>query len=185
MSIAAEGPHAGAEVPDLAEIVPVPEVVPVPELGPTAPVVYIGLVTRAIAFAIDAAVIQFVAIAVAGTLALILSVVSLSDDLDTALAVIGSVAYVLWLTGYFVLFWSSTGQTPGNRVLQIRVCRGSDGEPPSAKWSVLRLAGLVLAALPLFAGFVPILFDERRRGVQDMLAGTVVVLAPRGADPER
>jgi uncharacterized RDD family membrane protein YckC len=42
----------------------------------------------------------------------------------------------------------------------------------------VRLAALVLAALPLFAGFVPILFDERRRGLQDMLAGTVVVLAP-------
>ena len=126
--------------------------------------------------------IQFVAIAVAGTFALILSVVSLSDELDTVLAVIGSAVYVLWLVGYFVLFWSSTGQTPGNRVLEIRVCRASDGEPPSAKMSVLRLAGLVLAALPLFAGFVPILFDDRRRGVQDMLAGTVVVFAPPQPD---
>ena len=32
-----------------------------------APVEYVGIVTRAIAFAADAAVIQFVAIAVAGT----------------------------------------------------------------------------------------------------------------------
>jgi len=184
MTIAAEGPHAGAQVPDLAgEHVPdLAGVVPV-EAAEVAPVEYIGLVTRAIAFAIDAAVIQFVAIAVAGTFALILSVISLSDELDTALVVIGSVAYVLWLVGYFVLFWSSTGQTPGNHVLQIRVCRGSDGEPPSAKLSVLRLAGLVLAALPLFAGFVPILFDDRRRGIQDMLAGTVVVLAPPQPDP--
>jgi len=184
MTIAAEGPHAGAQVPDLAgEHVPdLAGVVPV-EAAEVAPVEYIGLVTRAIAFAIDAAVIQFVAIAVAGTFALILSVISLSDELDTALVVIGSVAYVLWLVGYFVLFWSSTGQTPGNRVLQIRVCRLSDGEPPSAKLSVLRLAGLVLAALPLFAGFVPILFDDRRRGIQDMLAGTVVVLAPPQPDP--
>ena len=171
MTIAAEGPRAGAQVADVAEAVPV-------EAAAVAPVTYIGLVTRAIAFAIDAAVIQFVAIAVAGTFALILSVVSLSDELDKALVVMASVVYVLWLVGYFVLFWSSTGQTPGNRVLQIRVCRASDGEPPSAKASVLRLAGLVLAALPLFAGFVPILFDERRRGIQDMLAGTVVVLAP-------
>lgn len=138
---------------------------------------YIGLVTRAIAFAFDAAVIQLVALAVAGTFALILSVVSPSDPLETAIVAIGSVVYVLWLIGYFVVFWSSTGQTPGNRVFQIRVCRASDGEPPSAKASVLRLAGLVLAALPLFAGFLPILFDERRRGVQDMLARTVVVLA--------
>ena len=37
----------------------------------------------------------------------------------------------------------------------------------------------MLAALPLFAGFLPILFDDRRRGLQDMLAGSVVV----GADP--
>ena len=143
-----------------------------------APVEYIGLVTRAIAFAFDAAVIQLVAIAVAGTFALILSVVSLPDEVDTVLVVIGGIAYVLWLTGYFVVFWSSNGQTPGNRVFQIRVCRATDGEPPSARASVLRLAGLVLAALPLFAGFLPILFDDRRRGVQDMLAGTVVVFAP-------
>ena len=147
------------------------------------PLEYIGLVTRALAFALDAAVIQLVAIAVAGTFALILSVVSLPDEVDTVLVVIGGVAYVLWIAGYFVVFWSSTGQTPGNRVFQIRVCRVTDGEPPSAKASVLRLAGLVLAALPLFAGFVPILFDDRRRGIQDMLAGTVVVLAPPQPDP--
>jgi uncharacterized RDD family membrane protein YckC len=35
----------------------------------------------------------------------------------------------------------------------------------------------VLAALPLFAGFLTILVDERRRGLQDMIAATVVVSA--------
>jgi uncharacterized RDD family membrane protein YckC len=34
---------------------------------------------------------------------------------------------------------------------------------------------MVLAALPLFAGFLPVLFDDRRRGIHDMLAGSVVV----------
>jgi len=38
--------------------------------------------------------------------------------------------------------------------------------------------GVVLAALPLFAGFVPILFDGRRRAFQDWLAHTAVVEAP-------
>ena len=80
--------------------------------------------------------------------------------------------------GYFVVFWSSTGQTPGDRVFQIRVCRDDDGEPPRAKASVLRFVALMLAAMPLFAGFLPILFDDRRRGVHDMLARTVVVFAP-------
>jgi uncharacterized RDD family membrane protein YckC len=142
------------------------------------PLEYEGLVTRAIAFAVDAAVIQIAAIAVAGTFALILSVVSPSDKLEGVLAWIGAAAYVLWLVGYFVTFWSATGQTPGNRLLQIRVCRAADGAPPSLAAALLRFAGLVAAALPLFAGFLPILFDDRRRGIQDMLAGTVVVSAP-------
>ena len=148
-------------------------------LAAVAPVGYVGLVTRAIAFAVDAAVIQLAAIAVAGTFALFLSVVSLPDEVDSVLLVVGGVAYGLWLVGYFVVFWSATGQTTGNRLLQIRVCRSADGESPSAAASMLRLAGLILAALPLFAGFLPILVDDRRRGLQDMLAGTVVVPAPQ------
>jgi uncharacterized RDD family membrane protein YckC len=145
-----------------------------------APLEYVGLVTRAIAFATDAAVIQIVAIAVAGTFALILSVLTPHDEVDAVLVVVGSVAYGLWLVGYFVVFWSATGQTPGNRLLQIRVCRAADGEAPSAGAALLRFGGLILAALPLGAGFVPILFDDRRRGLQDMIARTVVVPAPPG-----
>jgi uncharacterized RDD family membrane protein YckC len=144
------------------------------------PLVYVGIVTRAIAFAADAAVIQLVAIAVAGTVALILSVVAPSDNLDGVLAWIGAAAYALWVVGYFVTFWSATGQTPGNRLLEIRVCRARDGAAPSLAAALLRFAGLIAAALPLFAGFLPILFDDRRRGIQDMLAGTVVVAAPPG-----
>jgi hypothetical protein len=47
--------------------------------------------------------------------------------------------------------------------------------------AVVRCAGTVLAALPLFAGFVPILFDARRRGFQDHLARTVVVEAQQAS----
>jgi hypothetical protein len=40
---------------------------------------------------------------------------------------------------------------------------------------MVRVVGVVLAALPLFAGFVPVLFTDRRRGLADWLADTVVV----------
>jgi uncharacterized RDD family membrane protein YckC len=40
---------------------------------------------------------------------------------------------------------------------------------------LVRLVGLVLAIGPMFAGFVPVLFTERRRGLPDFLAGTVVL----------
>jgi uncharacterized RDD family membrane protein YckC len=36
---------------------------------------------------------------------------------------------------------------------------------------------MALAALPLFAGFLLILVDDRRRGLQDRFARTVVVYA--------
>jgi uncharacterized RDD family membrane protein YckC len=148
-----------------------------------APAAYVGIVTRTIAFSLDAAVIQLVAIAVGGMLALIMSVVAPSDDLNGVLALVSGVAYGLWVVGYFALFWSATGQTPGNRLLQIRVCRAVDGAPVGLGTAVLRFVGLVIAALPLFAGFVPIVLDDRRRGAHDFLAGTVVVSAPHTLPP--
>lgn len=38
-----------------------------------------------------------------------------------------------------------------------------------------QVRALVLAAIPLFAGFLTILVDDRWRGVHDMIAGTVVI----------
>jgi uncharacterized RDD family membrane protein YckC len=46
---------------------------------------------------------------------------------------------------------------------------------PSVYRSLVRFVGLILAIVPLFAGFLPVLFDSRRRGLQDFLSGTVVI----------
>ena len=51
--------------------------------------------------------------------------------------------------------------------------------------ALFRFGALVLAALPFFLGFLPILLTERRRGLQDMLARTVVVDAPDLPDAPR
>ena len=139
---------------------------------------YEGLVTRGIAFAIDAAIIDLVAIVVAGAVALALSVLSVSkDSLDTILIAVGGALFLAWSVGYFVTFWSTTGQTPGSRLMRITVRGADDGSILRPRRAAVRFVGLVLAAIPFLAGFIPILFDERRRGVHDMLAGTVVVEA--------
>lgn len=145
---------------------------------------YEGLVTRAIAFTLDAVVINAVAIAVGAAVGLTLSVLSVPDGLKTALIGVGGAAYLLWSILYFVTFWSTTGQTPGDRLLGIRVCRDEDGAVLHPLRALVRLVALTLCAIPLFAGFLPILFDDRRRGLHDMLANTVVVGAPvRGMLP--
>lgn len=145
---------------------------------PEPAVRYVGLATRAISFAIDAAVINLIATIVGVAAALILSLVHLPHGVQTVLAVIGGLAYVFWLVGYFVVFWSTTGQTPGARVMQIRVL-GADAPAVKPQRALLRCAGLLVAAVPLFLGFAPVLFDDRRRAFQDWLAGTVVVDVPQ------
>lgn len=139
---------------------------------------YEGLVTRAIAFALDAAIVNLVALVVGVGVGLALSILTIHESLKVVLVACGGVAFVLWTVGYFVVFWSTTGQTPGNRLMQIRVCL-EDGERLKPRRALLRFGALVLAALPLFAGFLPVLTDSRRRGVHDMLAHTIVVRAPQ------
>jgi uncharacterized RDD family membrane protein YckC len=144
---------------------------------------YEGLVTRAIAFAIDAAIISAVAVVVGAAVGISLSVLSVPSEVETVLFALGGGACLLWSMGYFLTFWCTTGQTPGNRVLGFRVCRAEDGLPLRPARALLRLIALAACAIPLFAGFLPVLFDARRRGVHDMVAGTVVVGATVGSDP--
>ncbi|HEX7297621.1 MAG TPA: RDD family protein [Solirubrobacteraceae bacterium] len=137
---------------------------------------YVGLVTRAIAFALDAALINAIAILTTAVVTLTFSVVTVPQDVRTAAVAIGGAAYLLWSVGYFVVFWAATGQTPGSRALHIRVRAASGGRLPPRR-ALVRFVGLTLAALPLFAGFLLILIDDRRRGLHDVLARTVVVEA--------
>jgi uncharacterized RDD family membrane protein YckC len=139
---------------------------------------YQGLVTRTIAFAIDGAIINVVAIVVGTGIALVLSVLHLPQELDPILVALGGASFLLWSIGYFVVLWSSTGETAGDRVMRIRVIMADGGGPPRPLRALVRLGALILAAIPLFLGLFPILVDERRRGVHDMLVGTVVVAAP-------
>lgn len=134
---------------------------------------YAGFVTRTIAFAADAAIINAVAIAVGVVVALVFSVLPESADFRKLTVAFGGVVFFVWVMGYFIAFWTTTGQTPGNRIMHIRVTR-TDGSPLRPRHAVVRLVGIVLAAIPLCAGFIPILVSDRRRGLQDFLAGTVV-----------
>ena len=139
---------------------------------------YAGFVTRAIAFAIDVALIDLAAVTVAIVVGLGLSALDAPDVVVTIAVVAGGVAYIAWFVSYFAVFWSTTGQTPGARVMGVRVVCANGGGSVRVGAAVVRLAGMVLAAIPLFAGFLLILVDDRRRGLQDRIARTVVVYAP-------
>jgi uncharacterized RDD family membrane protein YckC len=136
-------------------------------------IVYAGFVTRTIAFAVDALVIDVVALAVAAVVALVFSVFPVSSDVHNVAVAAGGVLFVIWSMAYFTTFWTSTGQTPGARAMTIRVMR-ADGSRLRPRHALVRLVGLVVS-LPLLFGYLPILVTDRRRGLFDVMAGTVVI----------
>ncbi len=139
----------------------------------THPTGYAGLVTRAVALVVDAVLIDLIAVLVGGATSLVASALGGGASVNLVGAILGGSAWFLWSGAYFVGFWMVTGQTPGSRLLGIRVLPAGGGQIGFSRAS-RRFVGLVLAMLPLGAGFIRVLFDDRRRGFHDRLAGTVV-----------
>jgi uncharacterized RDD family membrane protein YckC len=133
---------------------------------------FAGVATRGIALAFDALLVLTIFATGSAVVALIASLVGGIRPHWLAGTLLG-VAWVLVAGGYFTLFWSAAGQTPGMRLMRLRVRRTGGGGLSLAR-SMVRVVGLALAIIPLFAGFLPALFDERRRALPDYLAGTVV-----------
>jgi len=79
--------------------------------------------------------------------------------------------------GYYVFFemmWS--GQSPGKRLLRLRVVR-VNGTAIQLEDSIVRNLARIIDYLPLnyFVGFVAIILTRRMQRVGDLVAGTIVV----------
>jgi uncharacterized RDD family membrane protein YckC len=130
-----------------------------------------GAVTRALAFALDVLIVNLAFSGLAAIAALIGSAFAGNRVSGLALA-LGSGAWLALGSAYLVAFWSLAAQTPGMRFFGIRL--GVDGRGLPLRRSLRRLAGLGLAGLAFGLGFLGMLFDERRCGWQDRLAGVDV-----------
>jgi uncharacterized RDD family membrane protein YckC len=148
-----------------------------PEIAPPGSP-YSGLATRIVAFVVDVLIIQGVAWTVGGVVAVTASMLGLSDAVDAVLLAVGAAVAALWAAGYFVFFWATTGQTPGNRLMQIRVQDAASGRPLPVGRAALRVPAALLSALLLFTGYLLILVDSQRRALHDRLLHSVVVYVP-------
>lgn len=138
---------------------------------------YAGLVTRIIAFAVDSAVVNGVALVVGIAVGLGVSVLHISAQAEALIGAVGGVVWVLWSIAYFAFFWSTTGVTPGSRLMRIRVIDEHDRRPLRPLRAAARFGFLILATLPLGAGLLMMIWDEHARCLQDRLTRTVVVFA--------
>jgi uncharacterized RDD family membrane protein YckC len=135
-----------------------------------------GFVSRGAALVVDGLLAQVAFLVLAASVGIVLGLASglRPGWLEGALAGGG---WLMVVAAYFAAFWASTGQTPGMRLMRVRVLAPSGG-PPSLVRSLVRVVGLVLAIIPLGAGFLPALVDSRRRALPDYLAHTTVVYEP-------
>jgi uncharacterized RDD family membrane protein YckC len=145
-----------------------------------------GLGARFLAWLIDAGLI----------LMLFLVGALFSSVWDIGRAGLGLAIVLLWrfavIWGYFLLFeWLWQGQTPGKRVLGIRVIRW-DGTAVSFYQAAVRNLVRIVDSLPIplpagvgALGFAVAAANREHRRLGDLAADTLVVHVERGAKPIR
>ena len=127
-----------------------------------------------LAYTVDAALAAMIFLTGSAVVGLVGSLIWHPHWPASLVAVLLALAGLLVNVLYFAGFWSTAGQTPGMRVMHLRVVDPS-GSPPGLGRALVRLVGLALAILLLFTGFLPVLVDDRRRALQDFLARTLVL----------
>jgi uncharacterized RDD family membrane protein YckC len=136
----------------------------------TQPVAYGGFWMRFVAYIIDAIVLSVAM----GVLAAIFGVSLMQTDIEQYDPTLNLVSFVIgWL--YFALMESSErGATLGKMALGLRVVT-SDGQRLTFMNATGRYFAKILSAIILFIGFIMIGFTDKKRGLHDMIAGTLVI----------
>jgi len=145
-----------------------------------------GFFSRTIAFVLDLFLITFLGLMSGVVVFIILRFFRYKQILDfvkSSLGIedpvgqfIGLISPMLFLVvlAYFVFFWTLVGYTPGKALLGLRIVR-KDGRPISVGRAILRYLGYWISAIPLFLGFIWILFDHQHEGWHDKLSNTHVI----------
>ena len=145
--------------------------------GPAPGVRFAGIAQRVIGYLIDGFIVGILATVVFFVLGLLAAALS-SAGADALAGISGLIAvfatFAIMLL-YFPYFWQSSGQTPGMKVMRIRVVRDIDGGPVTWGPAIIRLVGFWVSSFVLYIGFLWVFVDKRKRGWFDLMAGTCVV----------
>lgn len=157
-------------------------------LGRTLQGQYAGLVTRAIAFFIDVAIVTICLIALNWIVNATANLFGMSlQDCQSNTSLLlrwfcfilryGVIAITLaFYPVYLLFFWILTGQTPGKYLMGVKIVR-IDGKRMTLGRSIKRLLGYVVDLWTLGLGFLWIAVDDRRQGLHDRIGGTYVIYA--------
>ena len=138
---------------------------------------YAGLATRAIALILDLLLVVVLFTLVSGFVALISSLVG---TLRPAWLV-GTLLGIGWglVAGVYLASSGAWPAAPLGCTCCTCASATASGGHPSVLRAIVRALATWISIIPFFAGYLPVLFDARRRGLPDLLAGTEVVYSDR------
>jgi uncharacterized RDD family membrane protein YckC len=83
-------------------------------------------------------------------------------------------AVAVGILAYYVYF-NANGGTWGKRLIGLRIVNEKTGATPGIGRAIVRQIVTVASALPLYLGYLWMIWDKRKRTWHDMAAGTIVV----------
>ncbi len=140
----------------------------------TEPVRSVGLVTRGLAALFDGAILNGIFLGAAALFGYVAAALFNSAELSATGIALGTGAWIVAGSVYALIFWSLAGQTPGMRILSIRIERDGSNRL-GLRCARRRLGGVFLSLLTLGLGFLGMITRDDRRGYQDRRADTTVV----------
>ena len=107
--------------------------------------------------------------------AVILGVIGWILILIFGLALAGG--YIVWIIDivYIIGFWTWRGQTPGKMAAGVKIVK-TDESPIGFGRAIVRCIGWWVSVLTLSIVFLWIIWDSRKQGLHDKIAGTYVVV---------
>jgi uncharacterized RDD family membrane protein YckC len=132
---------------------------------------YVGFWSRLLASIIDSILILVITIP-------ILSLIYGGDYFDSEDIIVGPVDFIISYVFPFVatvIFWIYKCATPGKIALSIKVVDDKTGNNPTVSQSIMRYIGYFVSLIPLFLGFLWVVWDPKKQGWHDKIAGTVVI----------
>lgn len=88
---------------------------------------------------------------------------------------IASIVQIILTITIYVAFWRYSGQTPGKKMMHIKVVDAKSFERASLLQLIMRFVGYFISSLLLFLGFFVGFLRKDKRSLHDLLSRTAVI----------
>ena len=136
---------------------------------------FAGFWIRVLAWVVDSIILSVVGAALTFSAGIVVGALGSNlPSLQNFLVPIVAATSFLLPALYLLVGGARSGRTFGKMLCGIRIVR-ENGTPLGFGGAVVRLLGYMLSSLIFCIGYLMVAFTDRKRGLHDMVAGTVVI----------